>query len=362
MISGKLKKSSELLLFTSLWWGFLSKRILQNALRFENAKGKLTQGLYKQRGRFARPFVHSGMGALAAVGIVLAPVISDELPGRNDPWQQKSPSAVLGAATEAPATATLESEKPRDKVLEYSVQDGDTVSSIAGKFGVSEETILWQNDLTKKSVLKPGHRIEVLPVTGVIHKVQKGETIYSIAKKYQTEPQGILDFPFNTFVNDETFALAVGQTVIVPEGTPPAQAPAPSAFARRTPDAGTVTASGSFIWPASGNISQRYSWYHKAIDISNKSAPEIIAADAGTVTVAGWPSNEGYGNRVIVDHGNGYETLYAHMAKVYVSVGQRVKRGDPVGQMGSTGRSTGVHLHLEVRKTKVALNPLEFLK
>lgn len=340
----------------------MSKRILQNALRFENAKGKLTQGLYKQRGRFARPFVHSGMGVLGAIGIVLAPVISDELPGRNDPWQQKSPSAVLAAATETPATATLESEKPRDKVLEYSVQEGDTVSSIASKFGVSEETVMWQNDLTKKSVLKPGQIVKILPVTGVSHKVQKGETIYSIAKKYQTEPQGILDFPFNTFVNDETFALAVGQTIIVPEGTPPAEAPAPSAYARRTPDAGTVTASGAFIWPASGSISQRYSWYHKAIDVSNKSAPEIIAADAGSVVIAGWPSNEGYGNRVVIDHGNGYQTLYAHMAKVYVSVGQRVKRGDPVGQMGSTGRSTGVHLHLEVRKTGVALNPLEFLK
>ena len=337
--------------------------MLQNGLRFENAKGKLIQSLYKQRGKLARPFIHSGMGALAAMGIVLAPVISDELPGRADPWQQKSPSAVLAAATEAPATATLESEKPRDKVVEYPVQAGDTVSSIAAKFGVSEETVMWQNDLTKKSVLKPGQIVEVLPVTGISHKVQKGETIYSIAKKYQTEPQGILDFPFNTFVNDETFALAVGQTIIVPEGTPPAEAPAPSAFARRTPDAGTVTASGAFIWPASGSISQRYSWYHKAIDISNKSAPDIIAADAGTVIIAGWPTNEGYGNRVVLDHGNGYQTLYAHMSKVYVSVGQRVKRGDSLGQMGSTGRSTGTHLHLEIRKAgSPPLNPLEFLK
>ena len=362
MIPGKHRKSSDLALFASLWWEFSHKRILQNALRFESVKGKLTQGLYKQRGRLARPFVHSGMGALAAVGIVLAPVISNELPGRSDPWQQKSPSAVLAAATEAPATATIESEKPRDKVLEYSVQAGDTIASIAGKFGISEETILWQNDLTKKSVLKPGQRVEVLPVTGVSHKVQKGETIYSIAKKYQAEPQGILDFPFNTFVNDETFALAVGQTIIVPEGTPPAEAPAPSAFARRTPDAGSVSASGDFIWPTSGSISQRFSWYHKAIDISNRAAPDVIAADAGTVVVAGWPSNEGYGNRVIVDHGNGYQTLYAHMAKVYVSVGQRVNRGDSVGQMGSTGRSTGTHLHLEIRRTGVAQNPLEFLK
>ena len=190
-------EKSELLVFLSLWWEFLRTRILQNALRFENAKGVLTQGLYKQRGRFARPFVHSGMGALAAVGIVLAPVVSNELPGRSDPWQQKSPSAVLAAATEAPATTTIESEKPRDKVLEYSVQPGDTVSSIAAKFGVSDETIMWQNDLTKKSVVKPNQTVEGLPVTGVSHKVQKGETLYSIAKKYQTEPQGILDFPFN---------------------------------------------------------------------------------------------------------------------------------------------------------------------
>lgn len=330
---------------------------------FENVKGKITESLYKQRGKFARPFVHSGMGTIAAIGIMLVPVVSEELPGRSNPWEAPSPSAVLAAATENPELQTQESNKVRDRIIEYSVQEGDTISSIADKFGISQDTLLWQNNMSKTSRIKPGQGIEILPVTGISHKVQKGETIYSIAKKYSAEPQALVDFPFNTFVNDETFALAVGQTLIVPDGTPPqAPAPAPRAFAYSTPDAGSVTASGVFVWPTSGRVSQGFAWYHKGVDIANKEAPGILAADAGTIIVAGWPDNTGYGNRVIIDHGNGYTTLYAHLSQVYVVVGQRVKRGDALGRMGSTGRSTGTHLHLEVRRNGVATNPLEFLQ
>jgi len=133
-------------------------------------------------------------------------------------------------------------------------------------------------------------------------------------------------------------------------------------IARKTPDAGTISAIGQFIWPASGKLSQLYRWYHKGLDISNKSAPPILAADAGKVVLAGWPDSIGYGNRVIIDHGNGFQTLYAHLSRIYVVAGQTVNRGDQVGQMGSTGRSTGVHLHIEIRKNGVALDPLGYLK
>lgn len=344
--------------FCRLWWNFVSRHVRTSFFGFENFKAHFAEALYRQRGKLARPFIHSGMFSLTVLGIMLGPVIADNLP-QNNVWQIHPAASVLSATTEV---ATSISEKGRADIFEYTVQKGDTLSSIADKFGISQETIIWQNHLSKRSILKPGQKLQILPVTGVAYKVQRGDTIYSIAKKYSAEPQAIVDFPFNTFVNDETFALAVGQIIIVPDGKPPAVAPGSSAIVRLTPDAGTVSASGQFIWPTSGRISQGFVWYHKAIDIANKSTPNVLAADSGKILVAGWPDRVGYGNRVIIDHGNGYVTLYAHLAQIYVVAGQTVKRGDVIGKMGSTGRSTGTHLHFEVRKNGVNINPLHVLK
>lgn len=316
-------------------------------------------GLYSQRGKLIRPFLHSSMGGLAAASIMLAPLIAQELPKKGeDPWQNVP--EVLSAQTENPQTATLISDKPRDRIMDYPVQSGDTVSGVANKFGISADTIRWANNLDKRDLLKPGQTIKILPVTGVVHTVTPGDTIYSIAKKYSAEPQAVVDFPFNTFVNDETFALAVGQTLIVPEGVPPKEAP-PAIARRITPDAGTVVASGNFVWPASGNISQGFSWYHKGLDIANKAAPDVLAADSGNVVYANCVPT-GYGCHVILDHGNGYRTLYAHFQKIYVTVGQGVGRGNAIGKMGSTGRSTGTHLHFEIYAGGVAVSPLNLLK
>jgi murein DD-endopeptidase MepM/ murein hydrolase activator NlpD len=198
-----------------------------------------------------------------------------------------------------------------------------------------------------------------------MHKVKKGETVYSIAKKYEANPQGMVDYPFNSFTNDETFALAVGQSLMVPDGVMPKAVPVSprTSLARTlTPDAGAVSATGRFVWPAAGGISQGYRWYHRAIDIANKGGGPILAADGGRVTVVGWPDGGGYGNRVVIDHGNGYSTLYAHLSKVSVASGQSVNAGDVVGMMGSTGRSTGVHLHFEIRANGALQNPLNYLK
>lgn len=116
------------------------------------------------------------------------------------------------------------------------------------------------------------------------------------------------------------------------------------------------------MWPTSGRISQNFSWYHQAVDIANKSSPDILASQTGTVTRAGWGG--GYGNMVVVDHGNGYQTLYAHMVtgSVVVQVGQKINQGQKIGVMGSTGRSTGTHLHFEVISSGGKLNPLTVLK
>ena len=342
---------------------YLYQSLHLSFIKFEKVKGVFVTILYRQRGKYARRFMHSGMAGLAALGIIIAPVVADEFPGRTvDPWDIPSPSLILSASTEDPQTTTLISEKGRDKIVEYSVQSGDTVGSIAEKFGVSEDTVLWQNDLGAKDKIKPGQILQILPVTGVSRKVQKGDTVYSIAKKYDTSPQAVVDFPFNAFVNDETFELAIGQNIIVPDGVMPKARQVSPRIRQLTPDAGTVVASGNFVWPAAGRITQRFVWYHKGIDIANKTMPNVVAADSGTVVVAGWPDGYGYGNRVIIDHGNGYTTMYAHLSRIYVVPGQTVARGAAIGKMGSSGRSTGIHLHFEVVKSGVYINPLSALQ
>lgn len=354
--------SQELKQFLSDLGNFVTKKLHFSFIRFEEGKGVFVSALYRQRGKLARRLMHTGMAGLAGVGMVIAPVIAQEFPGRSvDPWEvTANTGVVLSATSQGSDLSTLVSEKVRDKIIEYEVVEGDTVTSISKKFGVSEETIKWQNNLVGDKI-KIGQILEILPVTGIAHKVVKGDTVYSIGKKYDTGAQGLVDFPFNTFSNDETFELAIGQIVIVPDGVKPTVSKYSPRIRRLTPDAGSVVASGSFVWPASGSISQNFVWYHPGIDIANRAAPAVLAADSGTITYAGCLS-WGYGCHVIISHGNGYTTLYGHLQAIYVSVGQSVARGNSLGKMGSTGRSTGTHLHFEVIRNGVKLSPLSVLK
>ncbi len=339
---------------------FIFKSFHISFLKVEERKGTIVNALYRQRGKLSQRLTHTGMGALAALGVMIAPLISQEFPGTNvNPWAGTASAAVLSASTQDPGLDTQISSKVRDSIINYTVQDGDTVSSIATKFGVSGDTIRWQNDLSG-DVIKVGDTIGVLPVTGIAHKVQKGDTVYSIAKKYDAEAQAIADFPFNTFANDETFELAIGQTIIVPDGVMPAVYSAPRAR-QITPSAGSVVASGQFVWPTQGVITQYFSWYHPGIDIANDALPLDVAADSGRVEFAGWDGS-GYGNMILIDHGNGYKTRYGHLSQIMVISGQTVKRGDVIGRMGSTGHSTGPHTHFEIYQNGVRVNPLLFLK
>lgn len=350
--------------FIAGWWGFWFKKLYKIFAVLEKAKDLIAQGLYRQRGRFARPFVHAAMGGVVAMGIVLAPVLANSFPGieENQASQYQAGADVMQVNEQD--TSTQKSDRVRDSVIEYVVESGDTVSTIADKFGISTDTIRWENDLPSVNSIKPGQKLRILPVTGVLHKVARGETIYSIAKKYEANAQAIVDFPFNTFMDNETFALAVGQELIVPDGKEPNVVLwSPSLYvAQRTPDAGVVAGTGSFAWPMSGIITQRFGWYHKGVDIATAFGTPILAADSGKVIVAGWPDNSGYGNRVMIDHGNGYTTLYGHMSKIYVVAGQYVNRGATLGLEGSTGRSTGPHLHFEIRVSGGFRDPLSLLK
>lgn len=348
---------------------YIVYRFNHAGLNFEKAKSFVVEVLLERRGANTSAFVHFSVVAMAIAVLVGGGVFSSTaVVSGSYPGVPVNP-LVAGASTEDAGSGVITSEitpvtiisdKPRDKVIEYEVKSGDTVSTIAAEFAVSENTIYWENNIGENTKLKVGQTIRVLPVSGIAHKVLSGDTIYSVAKRYRANAQAVLDFPFNDVSDD--FNLATGQVLIVPDGTPPEKPKAaPTQYlAQQNIDIAQL-GSAQFVWPASGGLSQYFSWYHPGIDVSNLGGGPIRASDGGTVSVAGWPDSYGYGNRVFIDHGNGYTSLYAHMSTIYVSSGQRVSKGDVLGMMGSTGRSTGVHLHLEIRKDGTALNPLSIL-
>lgn len=353
--------------------GYTRRRGYQWFSKFEFLKDSLVDLLYKRRGKYSRPFLHTGMMSLLVFGVTFGPVVIEESKASEN-GQELLPSGVLASATDyGDSITTTQGKEVADfrggEILTHTVEEGETISSIAARYNLEPNTIIWQNNLSKDAKIKPGDKLEILPVDGIRHKVKKGETIFTIAKKYgldETQAQGIVNYPFNEFQDDENFTLTVGQWLMVPGGVKVEEA-APqkprSVFASQlTPNAGAVSPSGSFIWPASGIITQGYSFYHKAFDIANRAGGPILAADAGRVIVAGWPDNSGYGNRVMIDHGNGYITLYGHMSVIQVQVGQTVSKGSVIGQMGSTGRSTGTHCHFEIRHNGVLENPGIYLK
>lgn len=357
---------ADLLEFFPLFFSYANRKLLFLGRHFEFVKKLIVGGLIIKRGRFSRPFLHFGVGTFFAFGMVVAPVFATTYPifsQRTQLASLQSPSAVLTSITDGePLLSTQISPKPRDRIITYNVEEGDTLSSIAQKFDISVDTILWENNLKENSTLSVGQEIRILPVSGIAQKVVKGDTVYSIAKKYETDAQKIVNFPFNDFADPDTFTLTPGQMLIVPDGTPPAVKPvAPRPLPRFIGQSEIAEGGGGFIWPTSGSITQYPIWYHMAVDIANREAPPVAAAKAGRVSFAGCVRG-GYGCHVIVDHGDGFQTLYGHFSQTSVSNGENVAQGEVLGRMGSTGRSTGTHLHFEVRKNGVLLNPLNFLR
>lgn len=362
-------------IFSALIW-YSKRKAIYFGARFEVFKNFVVEVLMQSRGAHQKRFWHGSIITLALVGILTSgifgggSIISASYPGIGGPDPrfvtafEPFPAGPVLSGFQDPHTQI--SQKPRSEIIEYTVESGDTASSIGQKFGISTDTIKWANDLESLDRLKPGQTLAILPVTGVSHTVKSGDTLESVGKIYSAEPQAIVDFPFNGVPDD--FSLKVGQLLIVPDGSPPEilkpkARPQPKYLAAGPQSPSFEAPFGaSFIWPAGGQLSQYFAWYHPGVDIANRAAPGIAASDGGTVMVAGWPDGQGYGNRVVLDHGNGYTSMYAHLSNVYVSVGETVSRGQLVGQMGSTGRSTGTHLHLEIHYKGVPVNPLAILK
>jgi len=253
----------------------------------------------------------------------------------------------------------------RTEAVEYTVKTGDTISSIAQYFGVSINTILWENSLTAKSYIKPGDKLSILPMTGVMHTVAKGDNLASIAKKYDVEASEIL--ASNSLANANQ--IRIGEKLIIPGGMKIAGSATASTARKPLSLAQIITgqrepaapvAGNKMNWPTQGRITQYYSWRHNGLDIANKLGTPIYAAEAGTVTEAAWNAG-GYGYYIVVDHGGGKKTRYAHLSKFACKVGDEVDKGENIGYMGSTGRSTGPHLHFEVMIYGKRYNPLSYL-
>jgi len=343
---------------------YTQSKIMALGRRFEHLKNILVLLLMAKRGKYQQSFLHASFLLLIVSIWVAGPIITENNPliGKNaleGPAQNRSIASIYTYASSSNLTTTHISQKPRDIVETYKVKDGDTLAEIAKSFGLQVDTIKWANDL-KADTIAPGDNLKIPPVDGIVYKVKSGDTIYSIADKFNTNAQKILNFPFNEFADIDTFAITTGQMLVVPDGVPPSEAPRrPASF---TPQfAAGQAGSGNFIWPTSGTITQYFVWYHQALDIANSSAPTVIAADTGTISYAGC-INWGYGCHIIIDHANGYRTLYGHLSRIDVGVGQGVARGQQIGIMGSTGLSTGTHLHFEIRSGGQLLNPLDFLQ
>jgi len=261
----------------------------------------------------------------------------------------------------APVLHTTISERDRMAFITYTVQANDNIWAIAQGFGLKAETVLWANPKVENApdLLSVGQRLVIPPVDGIYYTVAKGDTVEKLAKTYKTTVEKIIGFEANEL--EEPYMLAQGQQIMLPDGR---KQVVPSNYYPMT-SVGSAPknapkGSGRFAWPTQGLLTQRYWSGHLGIDIANRTGVPVRAADDGYVVMAG-RDTWGYGNQVLIDHGNGYMTRYAHLDSIKVKAGDAVQRNQQIGTMGNTGRSTGPHLHFEILYSQQRRNPLGFL-
>jgi LysM repeat protein len=262
-------------------------------------------------------------------------------------------SALMPQEGPSGTAADIENRPASSQISVYTVQPHDTLGVIAKMFGVDTKTILGANDIPG-GMIHPGETLIILPIIGIQHTVVAGETLAGLAKKYSSNAHDIAQY--NGLADGA--ALAMGDSIIIPNAELAAAPTAPAAPKRSTKVSREPFLGGSgpalggyFSWPVDGGIITQGLHGWNAVDIGAPRGTGIFAAAAGTVIVArangGW--NGGYGNYVVISHDNGTQTLYGHMSKVLVSAGEQVNQGDVIGKVGTTGESTGPHLHFEVR-------------
>lgn len=257
---------------------------------------------------------------------------------------------------------TYQGKKPEHQLETYVVERGDTPNGIADKFGIKATTLLGGNPTLSQesSLLQTGVELIILPIDGVLHDVQPGDTLESISAQYGIPVDDIvaygpnnLEFPFRLY--PETQILVPGAVRDVFVWTPPSLE-----SVRRSSASGVAPAivgTGTFIYPVNSRNFTQYFWYgHPGVDIALGEGSAVVASDTGTVTFAGW-NIYGFGNLIVVNHGNGYETFYAHLSGINVVPGQIVYQGNVIGATGNTGNSSGPHIHFEIRINGAQDNP-----
>lgn len=251
----------------------------------------------------------------------------------------------------------ITTEVDENGIMIYTVQSGDTISEIAELFDVSVNTIKWENNTG--SAIKPGQELRILPVTGVRHTITKGDTLSKIAEKYDVEIEDIT--VFNDI--DET-SLVTGEKILVPNGVKKTVMSKVIPATNSASVSYTSSGSGYYMRPTSGVVTSsfgpRKGSYHYGIDYGAPTGTPIVATAEGTVLKTSCGS--GYGNCLVIQHNNGTQSLYAHASVLYVSAGTYVSQGERVAAVGSTGRSTGPHLHFEIIESNGKKRNVNFLK
>ncbi len=278
---------------------------------------------------------------------------------------------------------TLIPSRPRSDVITYTVQTGDSLFSIAEAFGVKPETLLWGNFETLEDnphLLSKDQTLNILPVDGTYYQWHEGDNLLSIASFFGVDTDDILSYSGNNFdltlASAESPDLDDNQWIIVPGGKRAIKDWGPPAISRSNPASaqyygaghcGSIYegafGTGTFVWPTTATYisGYQYSGIHPAIDIGGATGNAIFASDSGVVVYSGW-SNYGYGYMIVIDHGNGWQSAYAHLSAVAVTCGQSVYQAGYIGALGSTGNSSGPHLHFELVYNGAKLNPLDYLQ
>lgn len=303
---------------------------------------------------------------------MLASVVNDNM-GADAYEQINNQSAETKMALSGNAIAklasveTTSSSKAKSKYTKYIVKNGDTLWSIARDFGITTDSIKWSNGIADENMVKPGQTLNIPSVTGIVHRVAAGETIEGIASKYKTSTNLIISQ--NDLYGEN---ITVGMEIIVPDGVieapPPPPAPkvqtpkvaAANSGGGRYGSSSAIGRTGSFRFPTIVGPMGYYNGYHWwAIDVPNSIGTPIYAADSGRIAEAKYGYNGGYGNTILIDHGDGFQTRYAHMSTLLI-LGGYVQKGQVIGYMGSTGRSTGSHLHFEISINGAKQNPMKY--
>ncbi len=302
-----------------------------------------------------------------------------------EPAISSAPITYAGISRQA-MPHTIIPSRPRTEIVKYTVQEGDTLFGIAEKYNLKPQTILWGNYATlldNPHTLQPGQELVILPVNGTYYEWHSGDGLNGVASYFGVTPKDIIDFPGNHLNLDEVGDPAApniepGTKLIVPNGKRDFVSwSAPLGVTRENPASARVLGSGAcdpvsggaigfgnFVWPAANHYLSGFDYSpesnHWGIDIAGHEGMGVFAADAGVIVYAGW-NEYGYGNVIIIDHGNNWQSLYAHLSAIYVGCGQSVGQGEAIGAFGNTGRSSGAHLHFELMTATYKPNPWDFL-